>query len=214
MGGHDSVTLCANMEDMEPPIHTRLKDGRPILLRPIEHRDESRLREGIARLSDRSRYLRFFTGARHLPDTVVKKLVDVDGVHHLAWGAMDLSGDAPKAIGAAHAMREDEGPEAEIAFAILDDYHGEGLARMLIAAIVADSASAGIETLRAEVLAENTNARRLLRHLGAHHDLSEGPVSVYRMDVAEAERRLRGLDRPPGLKDVFAAIDDHRKRAA
>lgn len=191
-------------------LHTTLKDGTPVCLRPIQSDDEARLREGIARLSDRSRYLRFFTGARHLPDIIVQKLADTDGVHHVAWGALDMSGDEPTAIGAAHAMREDEGPEAELAFAILDAYHGQGLARMLIAATALDARRAGISRLRAEVLSENTNAKRLLRAIGAKLAMSDGPVAVYGADICEVESRLRAMDTPPGLADIFTALDRAR----
>lgn len=196
-------------------IPTRLKDGTPVLLRPLQSEDEARLREGIARLSDRSRYFRFFTGARHLPDTVVKRLVDVDGDHHIGWGGLDMQAEGgPAAIGAAHAMREDNGPEAELAFGILDAYHGQGLARMLIAAVIRDCLEQEITRLRAEVLSENRNAQRLLRHIGATFVDCEGPVTVYRLACEEAEACLRAAPRPSGLEDVYHVLDARGRRAA
>ena len=188
-------------------LHTVLDNGTPVVLRPLQSDDEARLREGIARLSDRSRYLRFFTGARHLPDSVVRKLADADGVHHVAWGALDVSGDEPMAIGAAHAMREDDGPEAELAFAILDAYHSQGLARMLIAATLHDALGVGITRLKADVLSENTNAKRLLRGIGAKLTDSQGTIASYGLETEQGLARLRGMSGPPGLVDVFTGLD-------
>ena len=49
-------------------IHTRLEDGRTICIRTVTPKDEDRLRAGIARMSPRSRYLRFFSGGASPPD--------------------------------------------------------------------------------------------------------------------------------------------------
>lgn len=196
-------------------IPTRLKNGTPVLLRPLQSDDEARLREGIARLSDRSRYYRFFTGARHLPDHVVRRLVDVDGDQHIAWGGLDMEVEGgPAAIGAAHAIREGDGPEAEIAFGILDAYHGQGLARMLIAAVIRDSLEHGITVLRADILSENRGAQRLIRHIGGRFTRADGPVTGYRLDCADAEERLRALPQPEGLREVYAVLDARRPQAA
>jgi len=196
-------------------ISTRLKDGTPAVLRALRPDDEARLREGIAQLSDRSRYFRFFTGARHLPDHVVKRLVDVDGKRHIAWTGLDLDAPGgPAAIGAVHAMREDDSEQAELAFGILDAYHGQGLARMLLATVIHDCLACGITSLRADVLSTNHNAQRLVRHIGAvlHH--ADGPVSTYLMASEDADTRLRAMVQPEGLADVYRALDAHARRAA
>ena len=72
----------------------RLEDGRTICIRTVTPKDEERLRAGIARMSPRSRYLRFFSGGASPPDWVIERLLDADGVLHLAWGALDLSDPA------------------------------------------------------------------------------------------------------------------------
>ena len=72
-------------------IHTHLADGRRICFRTVSPADEARLREGIARMSPRSRYLRFFTGGASPPDWIIERLLGADGVRHLAWGALDLT---------------------------------------------------------------------------------------------------------------------------
>lgn len=195
-------------------IFTELKNGTRVKLRPIDPRDRKRLAAGIASLSEHSRHMRFFSAARRLPDSVLDRLVNTDGVHHIGWGALDRHEGGGRAIGAAHAMREDDGPEAELAFGIVDDYHGQGLARLLISAVMHDCLGVGITTLRAETMAENRNAARLLRHLGGYCcDATDG-IYTFRIDVAESLGKMRELGHPPGLADVFHSLDRRESRIA
>ncbi len=177
----------------ERTVSLRLKSGEPVLLRPIGPQDATRLREGIAQLSDHSRYLRFFTGARTMPQAVLDRLVDVDGHRHIAWGALDLSRPGLPAIGAGHAIRKQGTTEAELALAVLDAYHGKGVARLLLAAVIADSLDAGITRLTAETLSENTAARQLFRAMGGVSNHREGAVVSYRFDAALADQRLTNM---------------------
>jgi ribosomal protein S18 acetylase RimI-like enzyme len=190
-------------------IHSRLEDGRAICIRAVRPDDEARLREGVAQLSDRSRYLRFFTPAPTMPDHVIEKLVDVDGHRHLAWGAI-LSDDPDyDAIGVVHAVRSDEhSRRAEFAIAVLDDFHGQGLARMLSAVLLIHCRLERIATLDSQVLLENRPAIRLLRSLGAEQCRSEDSVGEYALNIAGALETLRQADQPAGLKQIFAAFDD------
>ncbi len=192
-------------------IHTRLEDGTRVCIRTIHPGDEARLREGIARLSDRSRYLRFFTGLRIPSDPVIARLLDADGVRHIAWGAIasDLPGEP--AIGAVHAIAseggEDDDPgRAEFSVAVVDEFHDRGLGRLLTATILLDAAEAGYEEFQAWTLAENTRAIGFLRALGATMERREDAALVYRMPIAPAIEALRAECDPPGLADVFRAF--------
>ena len=189
-------------------ILTRLEDGREICIRTVSPEDEGRLREGIARMSPRSRYLRFFSGATTPPDWVIERLLDVDGVLHLAWGAIDLSDPAQPAMGVVHAMRPDAGDRvAEFSVGVVDDYHGLGLGRLLAATLLLDTRDDALEALTAHVLYENTAAMNFIRRLGGQRVAQDGPTLEYRLDIAEALARLRQEQDPPGLADIFAHFD-------
>jgi RimJ/RimL family protein N-acetyltransferase len=193
----------------ERVIETRLEDGRAISIRAVRPDDEERLRDGVAQLSARSRYLRFFTPAPTMPDHVIEKLVDVDGHRHLAWGAVLADDPELQAIGVVHAVRSDEqSRRAEFAIAVLDDFHGQGLARMLSAVLLIHCRREGIATLDAQVLLENRPAIRLLRSLGAERCRSEDSVGEYALNIGAALETLRQADQPAGLKQIFAAFDD------
>ena len=89
----------------------------------------------------------------------------------------------------------------------MDEFHGQGVARMLIAAVVHDCARMGIKTLLADTLSENRNAARLLRVIGGYCCEAEDGIYTFRVDVREAERRLRQMTTLKGLRDVFHDLD-------
>lgn len=165
------------------------------------------IRDGIAHMSDRSRYLRFFSAFRTAPDSIVKRLSAVDGYDHIGWGAILLDGGEHPPIAAAHAIRSAERPDSgELAIAVLDDYQGLGIARMLIAAVLADCVDEGICRLDMQVLGENRAAARLLLSLGAAQTESHGSVVTFTLNAEETLERLRGAEHPPGLATVLAQL--------
>lgn len=188
-------------------VHTQLEDGRKVCLRAIRPSDEPRMRGGIELLSRESRYLRFFSRSPVLPDRVITKLVAVDGHRHLAWGAILSNEPDMPAIGAVHAVRDDETSEsAEFAIGILDAYHGLGLARMLTAVLLIQCRAEGIATMEAQILAENRAAANLLRSLGGERTVTEQGVSDYTLDIAGALLALQHSPEPAGLAEVFNAF--------
>lgn len=189
-------------------IDTHLNDGTPICIRKVNSSDEGRLRAGIARLTPHSRYLRFFSGMREPPQGVIDKLLDVDGHDHIAWGAIrtDLA-DRP-ALGVVHAFREkDRADRAEFSVAVIDDYHGLGLARLLTATLLHACKAEGLETLSVSILPENAGALRLTRLLGGHRvQQSGGEVAEFDIDIDEALESLRREGATTGLSQVFEAF--------
>lgn len=192
-------------------IETVLSDGRPVCLRTIRPSDEAHIRSGIAEMSDRSRYLRFFSAFRTPPESIVKRLSAVDGHDHIGWGAILIDGQDHPPIAAAHAIRSEELPwHGELAIAVLDEFHGLGLARMLIAAVLLDCLEEDLPVLEMQMLAENRAAQNLVSHLGAKRTAALDSVSHYWLDVREALNILNGNDASAGLKAVFAARGQNR----
>ncbi|NNC58431.1 MAG: GNAT family N-acetyltransferase [Erythrobacter sp.] len=188
-------------------MHTALKDGVRVCIRTLHAGDEARLRAGIERMSPRSRYLRFFSGARTPPDWVIERLLDADGDKHLAWGALSLDEEDHPAMGAVHAFRDAEHPDcAEFSVAILDEWHGRGLGKLLTATILLDAKAEGIEEFHADTLSENASAIDFVHSLGGRASGHDGATRSYILDVEEAIRRLRAECDPPGIAAVFKAF--------
>lgn len=202
--------MDASSNNLLPPlctIETQISDGRPVCLRTIRPSDEERIREGIMEMSDRSRYLRFFSAFREPPDSIVKRLSAVDGHDHIGWGAISLDGVDYPPIGAAHAIRLEQKPDtAELAVALLDEYHGLGLARMLIAAVLVNCARENLLYLEMQVMAENGAAANLVKYLGAKRAPQLEAVALYRLRVADALHNLRTPPQLTGVRDVLSAL--------
>lgn len=186
-------------------IETRLNDGTPICIRRVREDDEQRLNDGIASLSSRSRYLRFFSGMKEPPQKVIDRLVAVDGHDHIAWGAIrnDLPG-AP-ALGVVHAFRDEDDPDlAEFSVAVIDAYHGLGLARLLTAVLLLDCRAEGMDEFIVNILSDNDAALALTRSLGGTPSGHERGVSIFSIRIDDALAALKRETEIPGLKDVFA----------
>lgn len=189
-------------------IETQLNDGTPVCIRRVRKDDEQRIKDGIAQLSPQSRYLRFFSGMREAPPQVLRALVTVDGHDHIAWGALrsDLP-DAP-ALGVVHAFREADDPgTAEFSVAVVDEYHGRGLARLLCAVLLLDCQREGLDQLSVNILPENRPALTLARSLGAEGTGYEDGITQLEIDIDEALASLRAESDVPGLAAVFAQFD-------
>lgn len=195
-------------------IHTALTGGQPVCLRRITPDDGALMREGIARMSPHSRYLRFFSGMKAPPDWVIDRLLDVDGDTHLAWGAIASShaaGERPRcvgeAIGAVHAFRREDDPDcAEFSVAVLDKWHNRGVGRLLTATLLLEAQAEGIAAFHVDTLAENRGAIEFTRALGGIAGTGDGYSRSFTLEVDDALNRLREECEPEGLRAVFAAF--------
>ncbi len=168
-------------------IHTKMTDGRALCLRPLQDGDAALIEAGIIALSDRSRYLRFFSGFKQAPPSVLTLLTDFDE-DHLAWGAVDASLDDKPAIAAAHIIRTDILPDTrgDFSIAVLDDYHHQGVARALMQCLFSDALSDGFIHAEFDVLRENKAALSLFKWLGGRTLTTAGNVVHMEIDIQHA----------------------------
>jgi len=174
----------------------RLADGTRVRLRLLRPEDRAKLVAGFARLSEESRYRRFFTAMPGLPEKVLDRLLATDGWNHVAIGAEAASGDPETAegYGIARFLRLDETPEvAEAAIVVVDHMQRRGLGKLLLSALVAAARERGITRFRGEVLRTNDAVIALVRVLDdAAHPSLDGPIAVYEVALPDPE----GTDAP------------------
>ena len=188
-------------------IHTWLQDGTRVCIRQVRESDAAAMRAGIAKMSPRSRYLRFFSGATNVPEWVIERLVSGDGAQHLAWGAIAVDAAGEPAIGVVHAFRDADDPDsAEFSVGVLDEYHGLGLGKLLVATILLAARAEGLDHFTAETLAENGSAVSFVRSLGGELMASGGATRSWQLDVDRAIAVLRGECDPPGMAQVFEKL--------
>jgi|SRR5690349_12204215 len=137
-----------------------LRNGTTVRVRPICPDDAPGLLALCDRLSERSRYLRFFAARRLRPEEA-RDLADVDHVRReaLVATASDAA-DAP-IVGVARYAPAGDGT-AEIGLVVADAWQGLGLGAALFDRLLAEGEHGGVEEFSAEVLAENRPMLRLL----------------------------------------------------
>jgi GNAT superfamily N-acetyltransferase/nucleotide-binding universal stress UspA family protein len=170
----------------------QLRDGTTVVIRPLGPDDRELLRSGFERLSDRSRYLRFQTPLNELSDEQLSYLTAVDHHDHEALVALPPDSD-DDAIGVARFVRVSENV-AECAIVVADDWQNRGLGSALLERLVERAHEEGVERFTALVLAENTDALRLLERLGdavRHSDGSQLELEIELPERPESSASLR-----------------------
>src|SRR3954454_4871696 len=148
-----------------------LKDGTPIIVRPVAVSDCHLLEEGFQRLSERSRYQRFLRVIERLRDEELDLFISVDHDEQEAVGA--LAEDGSTGLGIARYIRlAPHSPAAEVAIVVADDAQGKGVGRVLMDVLAERAPSNGVQRFVAQTGAGNRPLRRLMERLGPTHLLA------------------------------------------
>src|SRR5699024_10770584 len=151
-------------------------DGRAVRLRPIVPSDGDKLVEFHSRLSERTRYLRYFGPYPTMSARDVRHFTEVDYSRRVAL-VMELGGEMI-AVGSYEGLAAvGDGRSAEVAFVVADDHQGRGLGPILLEHLAGAAAENGLERFVAEVLSENRHMVAVFREAGYQIDRSyEGGV--------------------------------------
>jgi acyl-CoA synthetase (NDP forming)/ribosomal protein S18 acetylase RimI-like enzyme len=148
-----------------PPAHWEadvlLSDGRTAHIRPIRPSDAELLVDFYARVSDESKYYRFFSPMPHLSERDVARFTQVDHVDRVAL-VVTLSGRMI-AVGRYDVVRPGE---AEVAFLVEDQHQGRGIAQLLLEHLAQAGRERGVEKFVAEVLPDNARMIQTFRDAG------------------------------------------------
>ncbi len=156
-----------------------LSDGGTVHLRPIVPSDGDALLAFHGRMSERTRYLRYFGAYPQVPPRDLVRFTTVD--HHDRVAFVALLGDDIVAV--ARYERIDHGPSAEVAFVVEDRHQSRGLGPILLEHLAAAARESGIERFVAEVLAENSAMLGVFRASGYRlvREMEEG---VFHLEFA------------------------------
>ena len=165
------------------PFDTRelvLHNGRIVRLRPLRSTDRAIYERAVLDLSPRSRYLRFFAPIPRLSERLLDQMTHTDGYQHVAYVA--LTPDEATAVGVVRYIRDARDPRTgEVAIAVADAWQRGGLGGRLLRQTVEHARLAGLESLTATTLLENSGAARLLQMLGFSAGGASGPHSEHRI---------------------------------
>ena len=142
-----------------------LRDGRQVEIRALCPADRPELLEAATRTSDRSLYRRFFAVRRTFSEAEVAAFVNIDFVNEVALLAVTREDGREVVAGGGRYIVVQPGT-AELAFMVVDEFQGLGLASALLRHLTALARAAGLREFLAEVLSDNTAMLRVFERSG------------------------------------------------
>jgi acyl-CoA synthetase (NDP forming)/GNAT superfamily N-acetyltransferase len=140
-----------------------LSDGSTVHLRPIRPADAPAIVDFHSRMSDRTRYLRYFSPYPRIPERDLERFVNVDHADREAF--VTLAGDRITAVGRYERLGPDS-PDAEVAFVVEDAHQGRGIGSVLMEHLAEAARANGISRFVAEVLPQNGGMLRVFSDFG------------------------------------------------
>jgi len=140
-----------------------LSDGTAVHLRPIRPADAPAIVDLHSRMSDRTRYLRYFSPYPRIPERDLERFVNVDHADREAF--VTVTGDRITAVGRYERLGPDS-PDAEVAFVVEDAHQGRGIGSVLMEHLAEAARANGISRFVAEVLPQNGGMLRVFSDFG------------------------------------------------
>ncbi|WP_246210018.1 bifunctional GNAT family N-acetyltransferase/acetate--CoA ligase family protein [Nocardioides piscis] len=186
-----------------PPRHWEadvlLRDGGTAHIRPIRPEDAELLVEFYSRVSDVSKYYRFFSPMPNLSERDVARFTQVDYVKRVAM-IMLIAGEMI-AVGRYDSI---EPGRAEVAFLVEDKHQGRGIGQLLLEHLAQAGRERGVERFVAEVLPDNQAMIHTFKDAGYQ------VKSAYDEGVMELEFRIDPTDTAIGVMEQR----EHRAESA
>lgn len=180
-----------------------LPDGRRVLFRPIQPEDKALLQEGLQRLSQETRYMRFFSPIDRFTESQLRYLTEIDYEDHFAWVAVLPDEVGTPGVGVARWIRLADRPEiAEGAVVVVDQMQGQGVGKTLLWLAARSAIERGIEAFQVWTLGDNGPVHHLLEDLGARPVRSASGTQEYLVPLPKDPDALDGTPAPLVLRAV------------
>jgi acetyltransferase len=154
----------------EYPLHLvrrrTLADGRAVVIRPIRAEDEMPTRDFFDHLSHESRQMRFMKFVKALSEKMVHFFTHIDYQKHMAFVCEAEVDGRPTLVGEARYVANPDGRSCEFGVVIADDWHGSGVAGLLMEALIRAARAQRFDTMEGLVLRDNHDMLKFVRALG------------------------------------------------
>jgi RimJ/RimL family protein N-acetyltransferase len=140
----------------------RLLNRPRVAIRRMAPSDDTALDAVFAGLSPDSRRHRYLAGVERLTPAMRQRLLDLDDERHLALVAEARSARGSIPVGVARYVVDAPG-RAELAYEVVDAWHGRGIGSRLVRRLVDEARVRGIEELHGLVAPDNAPSLAVLR---------------------------------------------------
>ena len=170
--------LPATLQTAKYSAIESLRDGRRVEIRALRPEDQVDLLAAIDRTSAQSLYRRFFGAKRDFSEKEVAFFLNIDFADHVALVAVvEEEGRAIIVAGGRYVV---ERPGvAEVAFAVIDDYQGQGIGAALLRHLAKIARDADLKEFTAEVLPDNIPMLKVFEKSGLKVRTRREPGGVH-----------------------------------
>ncbi|BCN26105.1 bifunctional acetate--CoA ligase family protein/GNAT family N-acetyltransferase [Vibrio alfacsensis] len=157
-----------------------LRDGQPILLRPILPEDEPIHAQFINSVSKEDLYNRFFSDVGEFNHEALANLTQIDYDREMAFVAVAFDDNGPSIIGVSRALITPDNSDAEFAILVRSDLKGKGLGKVLMQKIISYCKIKGTAQMSGMTMPTNRGMLSLAQSLGFELDVqfSDGTADM------------------------------------
>ncbi len=177
---HSRLAIRPYPKELEQRV--TLRDGRPVLLRPILPEDEPNHKTFIEHVSVEDLYKRFFSDVGELNHEALANLTQIDYDREMAFVAVYSNEETQEddILGVVRALSNPEHTDAEFAVLVRSDLKGVGLGRILMEKVIDYGRVSGLKRFNGMTMPSNAGMIALAQKVGFSIDvqLQDGIVEM------------------------------------
>lgn len=188
--GHPRLAIRPYPKEWERRI--ALKDGRAVEVRPVKPEDEALYPDFFAHVTAHDLRLRFFAPIKEFSHAFLSRLTQLDYGRAIAFAAIEEATGALLGVVRLHA--DPDHRTGEYAILLRSDLKGQGLGWRLMRLMIDWARADGIETVKGEVLRENTTMLAMCTALGFQVKSSPDDESIAVVTLPVGSAALAPVD--------------------
>jgi acetyltransferase len=164
----------------------RLRDGTPVVVRPVRKEDARYADAFFQWLSEETRYLRFMYPVKELTPEILAGVLTQDGLKRVALvvePAQPAPGDPTPAVAIGRYTPTEDPEVCEVAITVGDPWQGRGVGRAVLTRLVALAARGGYSVMSAVALTTNSKMVGLARSFGFEIRSEPGGITTMRRSL-------------------------------
>jgi acetyltransferase len=167
-----------------------MRDGTPVLLRPMKPEDEPLVADFLRKCSDDTIYFRYFKLIKNWTHEMLIRFTQNDYDRELGLMAVGQPPSPEVMMGVSRLVIDRTRKTAEFAVIIADPWQGKGLGPQLIARVIDIARDQDVDLLYGEVLSQNQPMLELAKKMG--FTLKKSSTEVIRIERVLSSPGLPG----------------------
>ena len=143
-----------------------MRDGTPVLLRPMRPEDEPLVSDFLKKCSEETIYFRYFRLIKKWTHEMLIRFTQNDYDREIGLMAISQPPAPEVMLGVCRLVMAADRANAEFAVIVADPWQGKGLGQKLLEEVIAIAREQGVQLLHGDVLAQNQPMLEMVRRLG------------------------------------------------